>query len=178
MQFSVSFDTANSPDLGSLTVSEKQALLDTVTAAATIWSWYLPDTNVTLDLRIVVDSSLFSGNVLAVGGPATFSATGATFGGKDVYDSSTAIKLNTGTDITGSDADLTIVDPNAQKTIRNEELVAKQPVSPWNGFELMGVPTAVVLRGEIAMRDGKPIGERRGRFVAAQHAKPGEVSGA
>lgn len=69
----------------------------------------------------------------------------------------------------GSDADLTIVDPTAERTVRNEELVAKQPVSPWNGFKLTGVPTAVVLRGEVAMRDGKPVGERRGRFVPARH---------
>lgn len=71
----------------------------------------------------------------------------------------------------GSDADLTIVDPAATRTVRNEDLVAKQPVSPWNGFRLSGVPTAVVLRGEIAMRDGKPVGGRRGRFVAARHGQ-------
>jgi len=69
----------------------------------------------------------------------------------------------------GSDADLTIVDPAATRTVRNEELVAKQPVSPWNGFGLTGVPTAVVLRGELAMRNGQPVGGRRGCFVPAQH---------
>ncbi len=68
----------------------------------------------------------------------------------------------------GSDADLTIVDPNASRTIRNGDLVAKQPVSPWHGFELNGVPTAVILRGEVAMLDGKPAGQRRGRFVPAR----------
>lgn len=68
----------------------------------------------------------------------------------------------------GSDGDLTIVDPTATRTVRNEELVAKQPVSPWNGFQLTGLPTAVVLRGEVAMRDGKPVGKRRGRFVPAR----------
>lgn len=69
----------------------------------------------------------------------------------------------------GSDADLTIVDPQASYTVRNEELVAKQPTSAWNGFELTGVPTMVVLRGEVAMKDRKPVGEHRGRFIAAQH---------
>lgn len=68
----------------------------------------------------------------------------------------------------GSDADFTLVDPSATRMVRNEELVAKQPVSPWNGFELRGLPTAVVLRGEVAMRDGKPVGDRRGRFVPAR----------
>jgi dihydroorotase len=68
----------------------------------------------------------------------------------------------------GSDADFTLVDASATRTVRNEELVAKQPVSPWNGFDLRGLPTAVVLRGEVAMRDGKPVGDRRGRFVPAR----------
>jgi len=69
----------------------------------------------------------------------------------------------------GSDADLTIVDPKASRIVRNEELVAKQPVSPWNGFSLTGLPTAVVLRGQVAMRNGAPIGEHRGQFVPARH---------
>lgn len=72
----------------------------------------------------------------------------------------------------GSDADLTVVDPHASRTVRNEDLVAKQPVSPWNGFGLTGLPTEVVLRGQIAMRDGKPVGEHRGRFVPARHQQP------
>jgi len=74
----------------------------------------------------------------------------------------------------GSDADLTIVDPRACRTIHNEELVAKQPVSPWDGFDLVGTPTEVVLRGQLAMRDGKPVGEHRGRFIRARHQQPAE----
>lgn len=77
----------------------------------------------------------------------------------------------------GSDADLTIVDPNASKVVRNEDLVAKQPVSPWNGFSLTGLPTAVVLRGEVAMRDGKPVGEHRGQFVPARHEQVAATRG-
>jgi allantoinase len=69
----------------------------------------------------------------------------------------------------GSDADLTIVDPQATRTIRNAELVAKQPVSPWHGAELRGVPVASVLGGRVAMLDRQPVGERRGRFVPARH---------
>jgi dihydroorotase len=68
----------------------------------------------------------------------------------------------------GSDADLTIVDPAATWTVKNEELVAKQPTSAWNGFELKGVPTMVILRGEVAMKDRKPVGDHRGRFVPAR----------
>lgn len=68
----------------------------------------------------------------------------------------------------GSDADLTIVDPNATWTVKNEDLVAKQPTSAWNGFTLRGMPTTVVLRGEVAMKDRKPVGEHRGRFIPSQ----------
>lgn len=68
----------------------------------------------------------------------------------------------------GSDADLTIVDPDYTYTVKNEDLVAKQPTSAWDGFELTGVPTMVILRGEVAMKDRKPVGEHRGRFVAAR----------
>ncbi|HKQ44693.1 MAG TPA: hypothetical protein VJS47_04800, partial [Rhizomicrobium sp.] len=106
MQFNVFFDAANSPDLGSLSASEQQAILDTANAAATIWSWYLTTANITLDLAIDVDNSMFSGSVLAVAGPANFIPTGDTFGGDDVYEAITAIELRTGQDQNGSDPDL------------------------------------------------------------------------
>ena len=70
----------------------------------------------------------------------------------------------------GSDADLTIIDPQGETKIRNENLRAKQPVSPWHGFDLRGAVECVVLRGEVAWRDGQPVGSRRGRFVPAEHS--------
>ncbi|WP_037079508.1 dihydroorotase [Pseudonocardia spinosispora] len=70
----------------------------------------------------------------------------------------------------GSDADLVIVDPEASRTVRNEELVAKQPVSPWHGVELRGAPVATVLCGEVVVRDREVVAPRRGRFVRAEHA--------
>jgi allantoinase len=70
----------------------------------------------------------------------------------------------------GSDADLTIVDPRASRTVRNEDLVAKNPISPWHGTTLTGIPTDVVLRGRIALRNGRVEGAHAGRFVAARHA--------
>jgi allantoinase len=70
----------------------------------------------------------------------------------------------------GSDADLVIVDPHATRTVRNEELIAKQPVSPWHGFELRGAPVATVLRGEIVVRNREIVAPRRGRFLRAEHA--------
>jgi len=106
MQFNITFDVANSPDLASLSSAEQQAVLDTANAAATIWSWYLTAANVTLDLALMVDNSLFSGSTLAEGGPANFTRTGADFSGKHVYESNTAVELRTGVDRNGSASDL------------------------------------------------------------------------
>ncbi len=107
MQFSISFDTANSPNLGSLTASEKQQILDVMNAAAAIWSHYLTLANVTLSIAIIIDNSLFGSGVLAVGG-AAYGATGATFNGQTVYDTAADIKLHGGADINGSDPDMAV----------------------------------------------------------------------
>lgn len=72
----------------------------------------------------------------------------------------------------GSDADVSIVDPNGSTSIRNETLHALEPVSTWDGRDLKGRITASVIRGSVAMRDGEPVGERRGQFVAASHRPP------
>jgi hypothetical protein len=108
MQFNISFDVADSPDLGSLTAAEHQGILDTANAAANIWSWYLTPANVTLDLALVIDNSAFSGNTLAEGGPASFYSTSAIFEGKRVYEANTAIELRTGRDRNGAASDLNI----------------------------------------------------------------------
>ncbi len=69
----------------------------------------------------------------------------------------------------GLDADLAIVDPAAERTVRDEELVAKQPISAWNGTVLRGAVTDVVLGGVHVMHDREPLTQRRGRFIAARH---------
>ncbi len=65
----------------------------------------------------------------------------------------------------GADADLTIVDPAGESVVRNERLHSKHPLSPWNGTRLRGTLKASVLRGQVVMRDGEPIGEPRGELV-------------
>ena len=84
MQFNVSFD-ASSPDLASLSASEQQAVLDTMNAAAAIWSRYLTPANITLDLQIRADDSAFGAGPLAQGRPGDFVPTGNTVGGQQVY---------------------------------------------------------------------------------------------
>lgn len=65
----------------------------------------------------------------------------------------------------GADADLTLVDPEARWTIRNERLHSKQPLSPWHGLQGKGEPRLSLLRGNVIMRDGEPVGEPRGQLV-------------
>ena len=79
-----------------------------MSAAANIWSHYLTTANVTLKIAISVNDAYYSGNVLAQGGPELYQQTGATYKGKPVYDTNTAIKLRTGTDINGDAPDIAI----------------------------------------------------------------------
>jgi dihydroorotase-like cyclic amidohydrolase len=72
----------------------------------------------------------------------------------------------------GSDADLTLVDPAGSARITNEKMHALNPVTTWDGWELRGRVVASLMAGIVAMRDGEPVGERRGRFVAARHEVP------
>jgi dihydroorotase len=69
----------------------------------------------------------------------------------------------------GADADLTLVDPAGSGHITNERMHALNPVTTWHGWQLRGRVTTSVLRGSVAMRDGEPLGSRRGQFVAADH---------
>lgn len=69
----------------------------------------------------------------------------------------------------GTDADLTLVDPTASHEVRNEDLHSLHPVSAWHGTRLRGRIVASVMGATVAMRDGNPVGERRGRFVPANH---------
>ncbi len=70
----------------------------------------------------------------------------------------------------GADADLVIVDPEGETVLENVRLHSKQPLTPWHGRRLKGALTAGILRGQVVMRDGEPIGEPRGRLVRRRAA--------
>ncbi len=65
----------------------------------------------------------------------------------------------------GADCDLTVVDPEAPWRIDQSRLHSKHAVSPWDGWSGRGCPRYAVLRGRLAMREGEPVGEPRGRLV-------------
>jgi dihydroorotase-like cyclic amidohydrolase len=59
----------------------------------------------------------------------------------------------------GSDADLAIVDIDAQKKITLENLYTAQKFSPEEGMEFKGWTECTILRGKVIFEDGKVMGQ-------------------
>ena len=60
----------------------------------------------------------------------------------------------------GSDADLTIIDPAIKKTLRMADLHVRD-YSPWEGWQVEGWPTTVILRGKVMVANGQLLGSPR-----------------
>jgi allantoinase len=65
----------------------------------------------------------------------------------------------------GTDADFTVIDPDAPWAIEQDRLLTKTKLSPWHGRKGRGLPVATIVRGDVVMRDGELVGECRGRFI-------------
>ncbi len=65
----------------------------------------------------------------------------------------------------GSDADLTIVDMDKEAVIQAEKLHSKNKVTPFEGFQVKGMPIATIVRGNIVMRNGKIESQPAGQLV-------------
>ena len=63
----------------------------------------------------------------------------------------------------GYDADFTVVDLKARRTIRNEDMVNRSGWTPFDGFEATGWPMATIIRGVIVMRDGEVLAPGTGK---------------
>ncbi len=55
----------------------------------------------------------------------------------------------------GYDADLTLVDMKARRTIRNEDQATRAGWTSFDGFEAKGWPLATIIRGQLVMSDGE-----------------------
>jgi len=55
----------------------------------------------------------------------------------------------------GYDADLTLVDLKARRTITHEMMATRAGWTPFDGFEAEGWPMATIVRGNVVMRDGE-----------------------
>ena len=58
----------------------------------------------------------------------------------------------------GSDADITIIDPAVKKSLTMSDLHVRD-YSPWEGWEIEGWPTTVMLRGKVMVDNGQLLGE-------------------
>ena len=63
----------------------------------------------------------------------------------------------------GWDADFTVVDLKARRTIRNADMATKVGWTPFDGFEAKGWPVAALIRGQIVMREGELIAPSLGQ---------------
>ncbi len=63
----------------------------------------------------------------------------------------------------GFDADLTIVDLKARRTITHAQQATRVGWTPFDGFEAKGWPMATIIRGAVVMRDDELIAPSRGR---------------
>ena len=70
---------------------------------------------------------------------------------------------NKGKILEGWDADLTLVDIEHTRPVRNEETFTKVRWSPWHGRELRGWPLYTLVNGEIAFENGRIREQVRGR---------------
>jgi dihydroorotase len=65
----------------------------------------------------------------------------------------------------GYDADLTIVDLKARRTIKHGAMASRCGWTPFDGFEAKGWPIATIVRGRMVMRDGEVTAEGTGAPV-------------
>ena len=63
------------------------------------------------------------------------------------------------------DADLTIVDLKAKRTISHDQQATRCGWTPFDGFQATGWPMATIVRGRVVMQDGELIGSAHGRPV-------------
>ena len=68
----------------------------------------------------------------------------------------------------GYDADLTIIDLKAKRTITHEMMATRSGWTPFDGFEATGWPMATIIRGQAVMRDGEIVRPGEGKPVRFQ----------
>jgi dihydroorotase len=74
----------------------------------------------------------------------------------------------------GADADIAVVDPRRTETIRAAALHSRAKVTPFEGYEVTGVPVHTLVRGRLVQRDRRFVAEAAGwgRQVTAIQRMP------
>jgi dihydroorotase-like cyclic amidohydrolase len=70
----------------------------------------------------------------------------------------------------GADADVVLVDPGAQRTLRSADVLSKAGWTPFDGRTVRGRVVLTFLRGTPVAEEGRPLDERTGRFVPGRGA--------
>ena len=83
-----------------------------------------------------------------------------------------------GTIAVGSDADLVVVDLDAERVVDAAYLQGMSDFSPFQGKRLRGWPVATIKGGRVVARDGRIVGKPSGRYLPRYPARPAEKSGA
>jgi dihydroorotase len=65
----------------------------------------------------------------------------------------------------GYDADLTLVDLKARRTLRHDMMASRVGWTPFDGMEAKGWPMATIIRGTVVMRDDEVVAAHRGEPV-------------
>ncbi|MDH4384430.1 MAG: dihydroorotase [Caulobacter sp.] len=68
----------------------------------------------------------------------------------------------------GYDADLTIVDLKARRTLRHADMATRSGWTPFDGLEVTGWPMATIIRGRVVMREDEVIAPALGEPVRFQ----------
>ena len=68
----------------------------------------------------------------------------------------------------GYDADLTLVDLNARRTLTHAAMASRSGWTPFDGMETTGWPMATIVRGEVVMREDEIVAPHLGRPVRFQ----------
>lgn len=66
----------------------------------------------------------------------------------------------------GADADFTIVDLKAERTIENKWVASRSGWTPFDGMKVRGWPKMTIIRGQVIMRDDQLLGSPRGTPVS------------
>lgn len=75
----------------------------------------------------------------------------------------------------GYDADLTIVDLKARRTITHEQMATRAGWTPFDGFEAKGWPKATIIRGRVVMRDDEIVAPSLGEPVRFLETLPADA---